>query len=86
MLKIMKKSYSQNLLGYLGIDLIESSTKNSADLALILSTTTMPAKSLRTLPVIYATDELQNHLPCKRILFEGDTNSTGGRSDAYPNS
>jgi len=45
----------------------------------------MLAKSLRTLPVIYAIDE-QNPLPCKTKLLEGHMNGTGGRSDAFPNS
>ena len=39
---------------------------------------TMSAKSLGTLPVIYAVDEQQNTLPRKTMFFEGDTNSTGG--------
>ena len=46
----------------------------------------MSAKSLGTLPVFYAIDELQNHFLLKTMLFEGDANSTGGRSDAFPNS
>ena len=48
--------------------------------------TTMSAKSLGTLPAIYAVDELQNPLPRTTMLFEGDTNSTGGGSDVFPNS
>ena len=47
---------------------------------------TMIAKSLGTLPVIYAVDELQNPLPRKTVLFEGDTNTTGGENDVFPNS
>ena len=47
---------------------------------------TMSAKSLETLPVIYAVDEQQNPLPHKTMLFEGDTNSTGGRNDVFPSS
>ena len=50
---------------------------------------TMSAKSLRTLPVIYAVDEQQNLLPVNPLtcmLFEGDTNSTGGRKDVFPSS
>jgi len=39
----------------------------------------MSAKSIGTLPVIYALDELQNSLPRTTMLFEGDRNSTGGR-------
>ena len=39
----------------------------------------MPAKSLATLPVIYAVGEIQNALPRTTMLFEGDRNSTGGR-------
>ena len=35
----------------------------------------MSAKSLGTLPVIYAVGKLQNPLPRKRMLFEGDTNT-----------
>ena len=46
----------------------------------------MSAKSLGTLPVIYAVDELQNLLSCSTILFEDDRNSTGGRNGAFPNS
>ena len=46
----------------------------------------MPAKSLGTLPVIYAVDELQNPLPRTTMLFEGDTSSTGGRNGVFPNS
>ena len=45
---------------------------------------TMPAKGLGTLPVIYALDELQNPLPCTTMLFEGDRNSTGGRNCVLP--
>ena len=37
--------------------------------------TTMPAKSLGILAVIYATDELQNPLPRKTMLCEGDMNN-----------
>ena len=47
---------------------------------------TMSAKSLGTLPVIYVLDEQQNPLPRKTMLFEGDTNSTGGRNDVFPSS
>ena len=47
---------------------------------------TMSPKSLGTLPVIYAIDELQNPLPRKTMLFEGHMTSTFGRSDACPNS
>ena len=50
------------------------------------SETPMSAKSLGTLPVIYAVDEKQNPLPRKTMLFEGDTNSTGGRNDVFPSS
>ena len=46
----------------------------------------MSAKSLATLPVIYAVDELQNPSPRTIMLFEGDRNSSGGRNDAFPNS
>ena len=41
---------------------------------------TMSAKSLGTLPVIYAVGDLQNPLPRTTMLFEGDRNSTGGRN------
>ena len=34
--------------------------------------------------MIYAVDEQQNPLPRKTMLFEGDTNSTGGRNDVFP--
>ena len=43
----------------------------------------MSAKSLGTLPVIYAVDELQNPLPCTTMLFEGDRNSTEGRNGVF---
>ena len=46
----------------------------------------MSAKSLGTLPLIYAVDEQQNPLPRKTMLFEGDTNSTGGGNDVFPSS
>ena len=46
----------------------------------------MSAKSLGTLPVIYDADELQNPLPRKTMLFEGDTNSTGERNDVFTSS
>ena len=42
----------------------------------------MSAKRLGTLAMIYATDELQNPLPRKTMLCEGDMNSAAGRSDA----
>ena len=47
---------------------------------------TMPARSLGKLPVNYAIDELQNPLLHTTILFEGQKNSTGGRSDYFQNS
>ena len=47
---------------------------------------TMSAKSLGTLPVIYAIDEVQSPLPRKTMLFEGHMTSTFGRSDAFSNS
>ena len=47
---------------------------------------TMSAKSLGTLPVIYAVDEQQNPLPCKTMPCGGDTNSTGGENDVFPRS
>ena len=46
----------------------------------------MSTKSLGALPVIYAVDELQNPLPRTTMLFEGDTNGTGGGNDFFPNS
>ena len=46
----------------------------------------MSATGLGTLPVIYAVDEQQNPLPRKPMLFEGDTNNTGGRNDVSPSS
>ena len=46
----------------------------------------MSAKSLGTLPVIYAVDELQNLLSPATMLFEGDRNSNGGRNGDSPNS
>ena len=36
--------------------------------------------------MIYAVNEQQNPLPRKTMLFEGDTNSTGGRNDVFPSS
>ena len=45
--------------------------------------TTMSAKSLGTLVMIYATDELQNPLPLKTILREGDMNNPILRSDVF---
>ena len=47
---------------------------------------TMSAKSLGTLPVIYAVEEQQNPLPHKTMLGGGDTNSTGGENDVFPRS
>ena len=47
---------------------------------------TMSAKSLGTLPVIYAVDEQQNPLPRKKMLCGVDTNSTGGENDVFPSS
>ena len=44
----------------------------------------MSAKSLGTLPVIYAVDEQQNPLPRKTMLCGGDTNSTGGENGVFP--
>ena len=46
----------------------------------------MSAKSLGTLPVIYAVDEQQNPLPRKTMLCGGDTNRTGGENDVFPSS
>ena len=43
----------------------------------------MSAKSLWTLAMIYATDELQNPLPFKTMLCEGDMNNPVRRSDAF---
>ena len=45
----------------------------------------MSAKSLETLPIIYAVDKRKNPLPRTTMLFEGGTNSTGGTSDICPN-
>ena len=44
----------------------------------------MSAKSLGTLPVVYAADELQNPLPRTTMLFKDDTNSTGLRNNVSP--
>ena len=44
---------------------------------------TMSAKSLGTLAMIYATDELQNPLPLKTMLCEGDMNNPVRRNDAF---
>ena len=46
----------------------------------------MPAKSLGTLPVIYAVDKQQNPLPRKTMLCGGDTNSAGGEKYVFPSS
>ena len=46
----------------------------------------MSAKSLGTLPVIYAVDEQQNPLPRKTMLCRGNTNKTGGGNDVFPSS
>ena len=46
----------------------------------------MSAKSLGTLLVIDAVDDLQNALPRTTMLLEGDMNSTGGRNGVFPNS
>ena len=46
----------------------------------------MSAKSLGTLPVIYAVEEQQNPLPRKTMLCGGDTNTTGGENDVVPRS
>ena len=51
-----------------------------------MSGRTMSAKSLGTLPVIYAVDEQQNSLPHKTMLCGGDTNNTGGENDVFPSS
>ena len=59
---------------------------HSSGCSVYSSLSTMFAKSLGTLPVIYAADEQQNPLPRKTMLFEGDTNSTGGRNDVFPSS
>ena len=58
----------------------------SNKLSLNVTKTTMSAKSHGTLPVIYAVDEQQNPLLRKTMLFEGDTNSTGGRNDVFSSS
>ena len=44
---------------------------------------TMSAKSLGTFPVIYDVDEQRIPLPRKTMLFEGDTNSTGGEMMSF---
>ena len=44
------------------------------------ATATLSAKSLRTLSMIYAVDELQNPLPRTTMLFEGDRNSTAEKN------
>ena len=43
----------------------------------------MPAKSLRTLAMIYATVELQNPLPRKTMLWKGDVNISASTSDTF---
>ena len=41
----------------------------------LINNANMSAKSLGTLAMIYATDELQNPLPHKTILYKGDMNN-----------
>ena len=36
--------------------------------------------------MIYTVDEIQNPLSHTTMLFESDTNSTGGRNHVFPNS
>ena len=43
----------------------------------------MSAKSLGTLAMIYATDELQNLIPLKTKLYEEDMNNPVGRNDTF---
>ena len=43
----------------------------------------MPAHSLGTLAMNYATDELRNPFPLKTMLCEGDMNNPVRRSDAF---
>ena len=43
----------------------------------------MSAKRLGTLAMIYAIGELQNPLPRKTMLCEGDLNKPVDRSDAF---
>ena len=43
----------------------------------------MPAKSLGTLAMIYAIVELQNPLPRKTMLWEGDMNVSASTSDTF---
>ena len=43
----------------------------------------MPVKSLGRLAMVYAIGELQNPLPPKTMLCEGDTNNPAYRSDAF---
>ena len=43
----------------------------------------MPAKSLGTLAMIYATVELQSPLPRKIMLWKGDMNISASTSDAF---
>ena len=47
------------------------------------SGSTMSAKSLGTLPVIYAVDKQQNPLPHKTMLFEGDTIALEGKMMSF---
>ena len=44
---------------------------------------TMPAKNLGTLDMVYAIKELQNPFFRKTMLCVGDMNNPAGRSDAY---
>ena len=52
----------------------------------IVRISTMSAKSLGTLPVIYAVDEQRNPIPRKTMLCGGDTNSTLGENVVFPSS
>ena len=49
----------------------------------VLFQTTMPAKSLGTLSMIYAIVELQNPLPRKTMLWKGDMNISASTSDTF---
>ena len=75
-----------NLTYAYDIVLVGGSIKELQNIVNRVHEATMSAKSLGTLPVIYAIDELQNPLPRKTMLFEGHMTSTFGRSDACPNS
>ena len=49
----------------------------------LIYVTTMPAKNLGTLAMIYVIVELQHPLPRKTMLWKGDMNNSASRSDTF---